>query len=55
MLHRKGNRVDVDALRIRIPLRQDAGKAPRWALTGIEGYGRSKVFWWTLLLFWEYF
>ena len=29
MLHRKGNRVDVEALRDRIPLRQIAGKGPQ--------------------------
>ena len=29
-------------------------KAPRWDLTGTEGYGSGKVFWWTLLLVWEY-
>ena len=28
-LHQKGNRVDVDALRDRIPLEQDAGKRPQ--------------------------
>ena len=28
-LHRKGNRVDVDALRDRMPLRQDARKGPK--------------------------
>ena len=37
MLHRKGNRVDVDALRDRIPLRQDAGKGPKM---GSHGYGK---------------
>ena len=29
ILHLKGNRVDVEALRDRIPLRQDAGKGPK--------------------------
>jgi hypothetical protein len=29
-------------------------KAPRWDLTGIEGYDGGKVFWWTLLVIWEY-
>ena len=29
-------------------------KAPRWDLTGTEGYGGGKVFWWTLLVIWEY-
>ena len=28
MLHRRGNGVDVEALRDRIPLWQDAGKGP---------------------------
>jgi hypothetical protein len=30
-------------------------KAPRWDLTGTEGYGGGKVFWWTLLLILEFF
>ena len=30
-------------------------KVPRWDLTGTEGYGGVKVFWWTLLVVWEYF
>ena len=29
-------------------------KAPRWDLMGTEGYGGGKVFWWTLLVVWEY-
>ena len=29
MLHRRGNGVDVEALRDQIPLRQDAGKGPK--------------------------
>ena len=29
-------------------------KAPRWDLTGIEGYGGGIVFWWTLLVVWDY-
>ena len=29
-------------------------KAPRWDLTGTEACGGGKVFWWTLLLVWEY-
>ena len=29
-------------------------KAPRWDLTGKEGYGGGKVFWWTILVLWEY-
>ena len=29
-------------------------KAPRWDLTGTEGYGGGKVFWWTPLVVWEY-
>ena len=51
-LHRRGNGVDVEALRDRIPLRQDAGKAPRWGLTGTEGCGGGKVFSW---LSWQVF
>ena len=29
-LHRRGNSVDVEALRDRIPLQQIDGKGPRW-------------------------
>ena len=29
-------------------------KAPRWDLMGTEGYDGGKVFWWTLLVVWEY-
>ena len=39
-LHRRGNGVDVEALRDLFPLRQSiVEKAPRWVLTGIEGRG----------------
>ena len=37
MLHRRGNDVDVDALRDRFPLRQIAGKGPKM---GSHGYRR---------------
>ena len=40
-LHQKGNRVDVEALRDQIPLRQDAGKGPKM---GSHGYRR--LWWW---------
>ena len=40
-LHRRGNGVDVEALRDRIPLRQDAGKGPQM---GSHGYRRLR--WW---------
>ena len=44
--HRRGYGVDVEALRDRIPLRQIAGKGPRWDLTGTEGCGgRNRVSW----------
>ena len=29
-------------------------KAPRWDLTGTEAWDSRKVFWWMLLLVWEY-
>ena len=29
-------------------------KAPRWDLMETEACGGGKVFWWTLLLVWEY-
>ena len=50
--HRRCYGVDVEALRDRIPLRQDAGKAPRWDLTGTEGCGGGKVFSWMPLVVW---
>ena len=46
MLQRRGNSVDVEALHDRIPLRQDAGKGPRWDLMGTEGCGGGKVVSW---------
>ena len=50
-LHRKGNRVDVDALRDRIHLRQDTGKeSPRWDIMGTEGCDGGKLFSWLSLL-----
>ena len=54
MLHRKGNRVDVEALRDRIPLWQGAGKGPNMGLTRTEGCGGGKVFSSMLLVVWEY-
>ena len=39
MLHRKGNGVEVEALRDRIPLRQDARKGPQM---GSHGYRRLR-------------
>ena len=38
-LHRKGNRVDVEALHDRIPLRQGSGKGPQM---GSHGYRRLR-------------
>ena len=38
-LHRKGNRVDVEALRDRFPLRRSAGKGPKM---GSHGYRRLR-------------
>ena len=29
-------------------------KVPRWDIMGTEACGGGKVFWWTLLLIWEY-
>ena len=52
--HRKGNRVDVDALRDQIPLRRVSEKAPRWDLARTEACDGGKVFWWTLLVVCEY-
>ena len=40
-LHRKGNRVDVDALRDRIPLRQITGKGPK-----MGSHGNRRLRWW---------
>ena len=53
-LHRRGHGVDVEALRDRIPLRQDAEKAPRWDLKGTEGCGGGKVVSWLPWMFLGY-
>ena len=45
-LHRKGNGVDVEALRDQIPSGRVPEKVPRWDLTGTEGCGSGKVFSW---------
>ena len=42
MLHRRGNRVDVDALCDRIPLWQDAGKGPKMGSHGNRRLRRWK-------------
>ena len=52
--HRRGYGVDVEALRDRIPLRQIAGKGPRWDLTGTEGCGSGKVVSWLPWMFLGY-
>ena len=52
--HRRGNGVDVDALRDRIPLRQITGKAPRLDLSGTEASGGGKVLSWLFLVLGEY-
>ena len=53
-LHRRGYGVDVEALRDRIPLRQIAGKGPRWDLTGTEGCGGGIRFLAPYLIVWGY-
>ena len=50
--HRRGYGVDVEALRVQCHLRHDAGKAPRWDLTGTESCGGGIRFSWMLLLVW---
>ena len=52
--HRRGYGVDVEALCDRFPLRQIAGKGPRWDLTGTEGCGGGKVVSWLPLMFLGY-
>ena len=42
MLYLKGNRVDVEALRERIPLRQDAEKGPKMGSHGNRRFGQWK-------------
>ena len=42
MLHRKGNRVNVDALHDRIPLRQIAEKGPKLGSHGKRGLRQRK-------------
>ena len=55
MLHQKGNRVDVDALHDRIPLRQDAGKCPnmgshgnrslwQWKSVFVDAFGGLEIY-----------
>ena len=45
-LHRRGNGVDVEALRDRFPIGGAPEKAPRWDLLGIEGCGGgNRVSW----------
>ena len=41
MLHQHGNRVDVEALRDRIPLRQDARKGPK-----MGSHRNRRLQWW---------
>ena len=53
-LHRKGNGVDVEALRDRIPSDRTPEKAPRWDLTGIEGCVGGKAVSWLPLMFLGY-
>ena len=52
--HRRGYGFDVEALRDRFPLRQIAGKAPRWDLTSTEGCSGGKVVSWLRLMFLGY-
>ena len=52
-LHRRGNGVDVEAPRDRIP-RRTLENAPRWDLTVIEGCGGGKVVSWLSLMFLGY-
>ena len=53
-LHQKGNRVDVEALHDRIPLRQDAGKGPQMGSHGYRRLRRWKVFSWMPMVVWGY-
>ena len=50
--HGKGNRVDVDALRDRIPLRQGAGKGPKM---GSHGYRMLRKWKWGFLVLLDVF
>ena len=50
-LHRRGNGVDVEALRDRFPSGRMPEKAPRWDLTGTEGCGGGKVVLWLPWMF----
>ena len=54
--HRRGNGVDVDALRDRIPLRQITGKGSKIGSHGNRGFRwrKSKVFSWLFLVSREY-
>ena len=44
--HRRGYGFDVETLRDRFPLGGAPEKAPRWDLTGTEGYGGANRFSW---------
>ena len=55
MLHRKGNTIDVDALRDRILLQQDVGKGPkmgshgnrrlrRWKSVSVDASGGLEIY-----------
>ena len=45
MLHRKGSKVDVEALRDRIPLRQSVGKGPK-----MGSHENRGLQWWKSIL-----
>ena len=53
-LHRRGNGIDVEALRDRFPLRQITGKGPKMGSQGTEGCGGGKVVSWLSLMFLGY-
>ena len=50
-LQRRGNSVDVEALRVESPCGRMLEKASRWDLTGTEGCGGGKVVSWLPMMF----
>ena len=50
-IHRKGYRVDVEALLVDYPSGGAPTKAPRWDLADTEGYGGGNSFSWSPLMF----
>ena len=53
--HRRGNGVDEEALRVRIPPPAGDQNVPRWDLVETEACGGGKVFSWISLAILDFF